>query len=214
MNNWKIRTRISAGFAALIVIAMGLGFFAHRKIGEINTQSAEITDSALPGLYKVAQVQSGLQQNFTTLVTLTVSRDRQEIERANADILAQRAVNTGLLQEYEKTIRTPRGRELFSNLQAARATYSTVSNEVLRLKRESKDDAAAMLLLKEGRPAYACRHFVLRSGNCWRWSGRACRSRVRRVGRLEDGDHRARSSRRTGRHEFAHRELSWFSGGT
>ena len=155
MNNWKIRTRIAAGFAALIVITMTLGIFAHHYIREVDDDSNDITTKALPGLYLVAQVQAGLQKNFTGLLTLAVTRDRQEVERVQADIMAQRAINSNYISQYEKTIVTPKGRELFTNLQSARSAYTAISSEVMRLKREGKDEPAATLLMKDGRPAYA-----------------------------------------------------------
>jgi CHASE3 domain sensor protein len=36
MKNWKIGTRISSGFAAVIAIAMLLGAFAYSKVNTIN----------------------------------------------------------------------------------------------------------------------------------------------------------------------------------
>jgi len=40
MNNWNIGTRISAGFAIVILIAGALGVFAYTRVGMIQ-QSAE-----------------------------------------------------------------------------------------------------------------------------------------------------------------------------
>jgi thioredoxin reductase (NADPH) len=54
---------------------------------------------------------------------------------------------------------------------------------------------------------------ILRFGDHRRRPGRPGRRRVRRVGRLAHGDDRARSARRPGGNEFAHRKLSWISDG-
>ena len=52
---------------------------------------------------------------------------------------------------------------------------------------------------------------LLRSGHCRRRPGGPGRGRLWRVGRPAYRDDRARSARRPGRHEFAHRELSGIS---
>ena len=53
----------------------------------------------------------------------------------------------------------------------------------------------------------------IRPGDLRRRSGRTERSRLRRVGRSEDGRHRALGGRRAGGQQPEDRELSWFSAG-
>lgn len=48
MKNWKIRTRIAAGFGASIAVTLALGFFAHMQIGRIDKSSLDVSGNALP----------------------------------------------------------------------------------------------------------------------------------------------------------------------
>ena len=63
MNNWKIGTRIAAGFAAVIVIAMMLGLFAYVKVGGIETNAREVANRALPMVYLV-EVEKNIEVTY------------------------------------------------------------------------------------------------------------------------------------------------------
>jgi hypothetical protein len=47
MKNWNIGTRISAGFAAVIAIAMLLGEFADSRVGAICKSSNDVSGTPL-----------------------------------------------------------------------------------------------------------------------------------------------------------------------
>jgi methyl-accepting chemotaxis protein len=155
MRNWKISTRIASGFGLVIAIAMSLGSFAYIRIGDIDNNSTRITDHTLPGLYLAGQVQSGVQKNYATLLELLSSADKQEIVSLENEIQRARAVNTDTFAEYEKTILSEKGRELFENLKTARAAYTVVFEGVLSLKKAGKDKEAAALLRDQLKPAHA-----------------------------------------------------------
>ena len=57
MKDWKIGTRIAAGFAIVILIAAALGFFAYGEVGEIEKTSGQVTAKTLPKLFLVGQIQ-------------------------------------------------------------------------------------------------------------------------------------------------------------
>jgi CHASE3 domain sensor protein len=59
MNNWKIGTRIAAGFAAVILVAIVLGLFAYGRMGAIEQSSRQISANSLPSVYLVGQVENG-----------------------------------------------------------------------------------------------------------------------------------------------------------
>jgi methyl-accepting chemotaxis protein len=153
MKNWKIGTRIAAGFTVVIAIAIALGAFAYVRVTSIEKSSAEVTGAAMPGLYMVSQVQGNLQNTYSTLLELVASKDKQEAARLEAEVQGLRAANGTALAEYEKTIVSQKGRELFNSFQAARAAYMPHLDELLRLKRESKDKETLSALEQQVRPA-------------------------------------------------------------
>ncbi len=155
MKNWSIGSRIIAGFGVVIATAMALGIFAHSLVGTIESSSTEITAYALPGLYTIAQLQGSVQKNFSLLLTAVGSKDRREVERVEGEIRSSRASNTNVLAEHEKTIRSQKDRELYENMKAARTAYSAALESVMKLKQDTKDQAAVAALNGELRPAYS-----------------------------------------------------------
>ena len=155
MKNWKIGTRITVGFGAVIAVALALGIFAYILVGGVAGSSKEITGSALPGLYLMAQIQNSVQKNFSAVLTLLDCKDRRQAAQMDAAILNSRAQNTNVLAEYEKIVLTAKDRELLGNVKAARAVYSTAFDAVLQSKRAAKDQEAAALVDSQLRPAHA-----------------------------------------------------------
>ena len=154
MKNWKIGTRITVGFGAIIVISIALSTFALFLVANIQKSSTEVIAEAMPGLNFAAQMQYNAQKNFSALLTLLPMKDRQQAAQVETSIANARAQNTSVMSEYQKTILTARGRELFADMQAARAGYSSAFEAVLELKRAAKEQEAADALERQLRPAH------------------------------------------------------------
>jgi methyl-accepting chemotaxis protein len=133
MKNVRIGTRIAAGFAAVIAVAVALGLFAYGKVGGIEKVSAETTKKSLPGVYLAGQVQNGIQREFGLVLQHIGSADKGVMERAEADIQESRARNRGFRDEYQKLLSTDQERRLFDALMAARNNYAGVCDEALKL---------------------------------------------------------------------------------
>jgi methyl-accepting chemotaxis protein len=135
VKNLRIGTRIAAGFAAVIVVAVTLGLFAYSKMGGIEKISNEIARNSLPGVYLAGQVQNGIQKEFGLILQHIGSADKGEMERAEADLQDSRTRNRGFREEYQKLISTDKERALFDALMAARNNYAATCDEALKLSR-------------------------------------------------------------------------------
>jgi methyl-accepting chemotaxis protein len=153
MKNWRIGTRIAVGFGAVTAVSLTAGIVAAALVGSIQRSSLEITGSAMPGLYYVAQIQNATQKNFSSLLTLLPVKDRQVAAQMETDVVNARAQNASMMADYEKTIVTEKGRDMFASMKAARAGYSTAFELVLQLKRAGKDQEAAAAVDSQLRPA-------------------------------------------------------------
>jgi methyl-accepting chemotaxis protein len=147
MKNWKIGTRITAGFAAVIFIALTLGVFAYSKVGTIEKSSSQIAANALPGVYLVGQVQNGIQLEFSLLLQHVNSTDKQEMERLETEIRESRTRNAGRRGEYRKLIREEKERSLFEALMASRNAYVAAYDETLKISRIGTTSARKQWLL-------------------------------------------------------------------
>lgn len=132
MNNWKIGTRIAAGFAAVTLIAVTLGVFAHVQLGIVDASAKRIKEDSLPGVYYTGQIKSGTLQRFINLQGILATSDPAEISRLEAESLRLQGQITEIMATYEKTIHRDRDRQLFAAMKAARAPYLDSMSEVMR----------------------------------------------------------------------------------
>jgi methyl-accepting chemotaxis protein len=135
MNNWKIGTRISAGFGVVIFIAAALGIFAYARVGNIERNANQIANNALPSVYLLGQVQTGATGQFGLVIQHINSVDKEQMAELDSEIQVSRAHILGLLTEYEKLIASDRERDLYQNFKSERASLVVAYDDVLKLSR-------------------------------------------------------------------------------
>jgi methyl-accepting chemotaxis protein len=86
MNNWKIGTRIMAGFAAVIAIALTLGLFAYRQIGNISKSSTDISGNSLPSVYVIGEIQAGAEESMALILEHVISVDKGEMAQTSTAV--------------------------------------------------------------------------------------------------------------------------------
>ncbi len=97
MNNWKIGTRIAAGFAVVILIATSLGLFAYGKVQTINKSSTLIVTNTLSSVFLVGQIHVGVMNQYSLLLQHLSSTTKATMERVETEILTARARNGEIL---------------------------------------------------------------------------------------------------------------------
>ncbi|HEY2019095.1 MAG TPA: methyl-accepting chemotaxis protein [Bryobacteraceae bacterium] len=141
MKNWKIGIRIAAGFAAVIVIAMALGFFAYSKMGVIESNSNEIAVNSLPSVSQASQVQMGIQREFGLVLQFVMTSDKEEMQKLENEIRESRTINASRRTEYQKLMENDKERALFELLMSARNAYIAALDETLRVSRAGTAEA-------------------------------------------------------------------------
>src|SRR6185437_1924105 len=99
MKNWKIGTRIMAGFGAVIAIAMALGIFAWTQVGAIEKTSAAVTGNALPKVYSVGKIAQNVHILFSLTLQHAASNDRQKMAELESEVRSVRSANAGIVTE-------------------------------------------------------------------------------------------------------------------
>ena len=149
MNNWKIGTKIGAGFGVVIVIAIALGLFALSKVSLIQQSAEGVALGDLPKLYISEEIQNNLS-NLRDLVAQHVeAKDREEKSNLYREAQSITEKNGTLLAQYEKLISSERGHELFAEAKSAREDYAAFREDLFRLSAlgttESTNQSKAML---------------------------------------------------------------------
>jgi len=141
MKNWKIGIRMTAGFGAIVAIAMALSIFAYTRVGVIEKSSALVVGNALPKIYMLGQISKNVQLAYSFALEHTMTTDPHKTANLDAKIQNLISINSGLNGQYEKLIITEKGRALFQEYQAARSTYWTALHEVLQTSRGGTAEA-------------------------------------------------------------------------
>ena len=142
MKNWKIGTRIMAGFGAVILITVLLGAFAYSRIGNISKTSADISGNSLPSVYLMGQIQKNAEQIMRLILQHILSSDKEEMASLDQLIQENRSHNTEALAKYEKDmVSNDKDRELLSEVKAAETAYWLTADEVLKVSRQGTPES-------------------------------------------------------------------------
>ncbi len=133
MHNWKIGTRIAAGFGVVTLIAAALGLFAYSQVRLISKHSVDIAENSLPSVSLMGEVKANMQEVNGLIFQHITSTNAQEMAALDEKILAHKKTNSALLARYEKDlVANEKDRELLGNLNNARGPYWTVCEEILK----------------------------------------------------------------------------------
>ena len=79
LSQWKIGSRITAGFAALLLLTGGLGLDPIGKPADVNAGAQKIVGDALPGVYYAGQLQFRASASFGLMCRHVISNDKGAI---------------------------------------------------------------------------------------------------------------------------------------
>ncbi len=156
MNNWKIGTRISAGFGMVMLITGALSLFAYNKLGDIDTLTRQTTSEDVPKLYLVGQIEKNVQATFSLGLRLAGATNKQDKADLDAQIRAIRSTNSETLAEFEKLVRTEKGRALTADFKTARGAFWQAMDEMVKTSQSGTADAdkrALEMAAQKVRPA-------------------------------------------------------------
>jgi methyl-accepting chemotaxis protein len=159
MKNWKIGTRITAGFAAVIVIALALGLFAYSRVGIIGVRANDVASNTLPGVIIMGHVDANIEDVMKVVLQHVITTDKQGMANLEARLQQIRSETSGMLTKYQKELLTDqKERELLGQVTAVRGRFWSAVEQVLKASRTdtaaSKQQAQA-LAQAELAPAHA-----------------------------------------------------------
>ena len=158
MSNWTVGTRIRAGFGAVILITLMVGFFAYAKVGQIDKTSVAITGDSLPSVYFIGRIHTNAERAMGMVLQHAASNDAEVMARSDAEIRDLRTDTAQWMSKYEKLPTTDKDRELFGVLSEGRKSFWDAADEVLRVSRTGTVEAkrrAMEMALTQLRPLHA-----------------------------------------------------------
>jgi methyl-accepting chemotaxis protein len=155
ITNWKIGTRIAAGYTILCLLTMGLGAFAYSQMGNIDRSAKRITEDSLPGIYYISQIKDLVLQRYSLLQSALLASDPAEMARMGAEFNRLKASLDESMTTYEKTIHLDEDKQLFAALKAARGPYTEAMQESMETACIRNNKRRALEILeKQANPNY------------------------------------------------------------
>ena len=141
MKNWKIGTRISAGFAAVTLIVTILGIFAYNRISIINASAVDVTSNSLPSVFIVGSIRSLGERSMALAQEHAISSNQQEMANIEAQMREVRAQNDGYFQEYTKLFSNDEDRRLYAEMASARKAFWDEVDQIVPISRMGTDES-------------------------------------------------------------------------
>ncbi|MGB4061435.1 MAG: methyl-accepting chemotaxis protein [Burkholderiaceae bacterium] len=151
--DWKIRTRILAGFAVLIVASVAMALYASQQFGRTDAALNDIIEQHIAKISTTKTLQDNLNVTARVVRNMLLQADptKQAEERARTEQVGK--ANTQLLETLAAAQNEPRELAALEAAKAARAAYLPAMNQAMALAMKGDRDAATALLFGDLRVA-------------------------------------------------------------
>jgi len=155
MKNWKIGTRLGAGFSAVLLILVVSLLISINRLSVVNDASTVMAEESIPKILLINEI---IEQGYITAAAnrdILLSRDADETKKGIAKIQAARAKSTQALQKIEPLLRTEKGRNAFKTALEKNQTYNAIIDKCNQQEGDGKWDDAMKTLHQEVAPLRA-----------------------------------------------------------
>ncbi len=157
MKDWKIGTRIAAGFTAVLLVSLLFGMFTMHQAQQVEKKSEMLATNYFPSVLALTRIQSRLQESVSSLLQMVASSDAAEIEQRRAAISSLRAADEVDLKFYQSTPFTPEEAAIFADSEATRSRFIAAFAEVQRVGQSTsaaENVRAQVIFEQQLRPLY------------------------------------------------------------
>jgi predicted RND superfamily exporter protein len=105
MKDWKIGTRISAGFGVVILIAAAVGLFAINRIDAIQKSTDEIALGTVPRLFLMREIQDHVGTTMTLTYQYLTSNNPEEKSSILQKMQTLAVEANGYTSDFEKLMK-------------------------------------------------------------------------------------------------------------
>jgi methyl-accepting chemotaxis protein len=157
MKDWKIGTRISAGFGVVILIAAAVGLFAINRVGAIQKSTDEIALGTVPRLFLMREIQDHVNTTMVLTYQYLTSTNPEEKSAILQRMKTLAVEANGYTADFEKLIADEKGRELFNEAKTSREEFLAYRAEILTVSQSGTHGAtkqALDMLESTGKPLF------------------------------------------------------------
>ena len=150
--NFKVGVRLGAGFAAVLLLLLGVVGISMTRLGAMHTESDLTINNRYPKVVAISVIKDSLNDIARKMRNTLIMSDRDEIARELKDIVEDKKIIAEKLEYLDKHISVPKGRDLFNAVVSARATYLITQEEFIKLISDNRFEEGKILLLSKLRP--------------------------------------------------------------
>ncbi|WP_039784788.1 methyl-accepting chemotaxis protein [Herbaspirillum huttiense] len=149
IKNIKISARLAACFGILVAVMCLIAGVGMQSLHSISKASRIVVEDRYVKIALVMEIRENVNSAARNLRNAMLGRNPDEAKRYLDRGAANSAKTTESMNQIEKLISTPRGKELFKAIQDARATYSTSRDKLRELILQQKKEEATEVLFNE-----------------------------------------------------------------
>ena len=153
VSNWKIGARLGLGFGLILLMLLVASLLGISRLAMVNHETTLITEDRVPKVLQAEEIemQMGIVARAirNTLLVNTQNEVAKEFER----VRKARSHASGLYDQLDKTLSTPKGRQLFQELVLVRKPYSEGLDKFQKLVEAGQTTQATELLMGDLRQA-------------------------------------------------------------
>jgi methyl-accepting chemotaxis protein len=135
MKTWKIGLRISAAFAALILICTATSWFNYTRVQNIDSKTVLVSGNTVPSVIALSRVQTLIYRNLELLRQHAASSSSAQMDHVDGLINENREQNGKAFKEYEALPSGGLEKSLYGQVTQDQTTYW---NLVAQIRKESR----------------------------------------------------------------------------
>ena len=154
MKTWTIVKRISAGFAAVLVLMLVLVIFTHERLVGINAQAAGIEATTIPALGYIGTFERIASINNALVYKHIYSGSLDDRRRIAQAIAANSVVNSAAMEAYQKLALSDAARQAIGAAKDIQTRQRAKRAELLALSDKVTSPEAAVAIGRRARDEY------------------------------------------------------------
>ncbi len=152
LRTMKIGVRLGLCFGVVILLLLATAFVGISRLGHLDESTKKIVDDRYPKVITGYEMIGELNQIARSMRNIVIFTDQEIVRKELGTIDAAKTAIVKHIDRLEKSIDTPKGRELLKATLDARSKYKVHQDDFLALAASGKKDEAKSLLLTELRP--------------------------------------------------------------
>ncbi|MBS1188108.1 MAG: methyl-accepting chemotaxis protein, partial [Burkholderiaceae bacterium] len=154
ITDWKIGARLGASFAIILLIMIIMAALGINRLAVVNQASTDMAENRIPKLLQVQEIQEQLNtMSRAVRNALLLKNDREGMKKESARIYEARKVIATTFDKLDKSMVTPKGRELIKATIEKRMVYVASLDKLLKQIEEARHEEAMSHMFGDFRKA-------------------------------------------------------------